>query len=140
MGARTVLSLSIICEGVRDQALVVRFNHGFYRPGHEENVNRTLRKLGVDFIDFRPNWTIVKRLMKESFDRKTDFCWHCHTGVYSFPLRIAVRFNVPLVIWGEPLSELSAYYTYEGDDIEFEDEEKFNMVRNWGLPQRICTE
>lgn len=132
-GKDSTFTLYYLMKEYGIKPLVVRFNHGFYRPGHEENVNRTLRKLGVDFIDFRPNWTIVKRLMKESFDRKTDFCWHCHTGVYSFPLRIAVRFNVPLVIWGEPLSELSAYYTYEGDDIEFEDEEKFNMVRNLGI-------
>lgn len=132
-GKDSTFTLHYLMKEYALKPLVVRFNHGFYRPGHEENVNRTLRKLGVDFIDFRPNWGIVKRLMKESFLRKTDFCWHCHTGVYSFPLRIAVRFDVPLVIWGEPLSELSAYYTYEGDDIEFEDEEKFNMVRNLGI-------
>ncbi len=132
-GKDSTFTLLYLVKEYNIKPLVIRFNHGFCRPGHEENVNRTLRKLGVDFIDFRPNWKIVKRLMQESFARKTDFCWHCHTGIYSYPLRVAVRFDIPLVIWGEPLAELSAYYTYENDDIEFEDEEKFNMVRNLGI-------
>lgn len=113
--------------------LVVRFNHGFMRSTLEENNQRTLKKLGVDVLEFTPNWQIVKRLMLESFKRKTDFCWHCHTGIYSYPLRIAVKFNIPLLFWGEPLADLSAYYDYLNDEIEYEDEKKFNMVRNLGI-------
>lgn len=111
----------------------MRFNHGFMRSNHERNVEKVLKKLGADFINFTPNWKIVKKLMWESFIRKTDFCWHCHTGIYSYPLQIALKFNVPLILWGEPLAEMSAYYTYEDNIIEWEDEEKFNMVRNLGI-------
>ena len=113
--------------------LVVRFNHGFMRTVIDENCSKTFKKLGVDVIDFTPNWTIVKKLMLESFKRKTDFCWHCHTGIYSFPMHIAVKFNVPLVIWGEPQAEITAYYDYLNDEIEYEDEKKFNMIRNLGI-------
>ena len=113
--------------------LVVRFNHGFMRPTLENNNQRTLKKLGVYVLQFTPNWKIVKRLMLESFRRKTDFCWHCHTGIYSYPLRIAVKFNIPLLFWGEPLADVSAYYDYLNDEIEYEDEKKFNMVRNLGI-------
>lgn len=113
--------------------LVVRFNHGFIRSTLEENNQRTLKKLGVDVLEFTPNWKIVKRLMLESFKRKTDFCWHCHSGIYTYPLRIAVKFNIPLLFWGEPLADLSSYYDYLNDEIEYEDEKKFNMVRNLGI-------
>ena len=113
--------------------LVVRFNHGFMRSTLEDNNQRTLKKLGVDVLEFTPNWQIVKRVMLESFKRKTDFCWHCHSGIYTYPLRIAVKFNIPLLFWGEPLADLSAYYDYLNDEIEYEDEKKFNMVRNLGI-------
>lgn len=113
--------------------LVVRFDQMFLRNKHRENIERTLRHLGADFLSFTPNWKIVKRLMKESFIRKTDFCWHCHTGIYSYPLQVALKYKVPLILWGEPLAEMSAYYTYDNDEIEFEDEEKFNMYRNLGI-------
>lgn len=113
--------------------LVVRFNQGFMRPTIAENNQHILKKLGVDVLEFTPNWRIVKKLMLESFLRKTDFCWHCHTGIYSYPLRIAIKFNTPLLFWGEPLAEISAYYDYLNDEIEYEDEKKFNMVRNLGI-------
>ena len=113
--------------------LVVRFNHGFMRDVIYENNTRTFKKLGVDVIDFTPSWKIVKKVMLESFKRKTDFCWHCHTGIYSYPMQVAVKYNIPLVFWGEPQAELTAYYDYENDEIEYEDEKKFNMIRNLGM-------
>ena len=69
--------------------------------------------------------------MFESFNRKTDFCWHCHTGIYSYPIRLAIKLNIPLVIFGEPLAEMSAYYDYS--ETEYEDEEKFDRTRNLGI-------
>lgn len=132
-GKDSTYTLYYLVKEYNLKPLVVRFNHGFMRNKHEAKTARIIKKLGVDFINFTPNWSIVKKLMWESFNRKTDFCWHCHTGIYSYPLQIALKFNVPLILWGEPLAEMSAYYTYEDDIIEWEDEEKFNMYRNLGI-------
>ena len=113
--------------------LVVRFNHGFMRATIEKNCQRTFKKLGVDVLEFSPNWHVVKKLMLESFRRKSDFCWHCHTGIYSYPLRVALMYRVPLIVWGEPQSEITAYYDYLNDEIEYEDDKKFNMLRTLGI-------
>lgn len=113
--------------------LVVQFNHGFMRPNLLENNERTFRKLGVDAISFRPNWKVVKRLMREALVRKGDFCWHCHTGIFSYPMHLAVKFNVPLVFWGEPSSEYTSYYDYRDDEIEEVDETRFNRYVNLGI-------
>jgi len=132
-GKDSTFTLHYLMKEYSIKPLVVRFNHGFYRPLVEENNQNTFKKLGVDFIDFTPNWKIVKLFMIESFLRKTDFCWHCHTGIYSYPIRIAKLFNVPLVIWGETQSEITSYYSYEDNKIEMEDEEKFNKIRTLGI-------
>jgi N-acetyl sugar amidotransferase len=113
--------------------LVVQFNHGFMRPGLLENNERTFKKLGVDVISFTPNWKVVKRLMLEALVRKGDFCWHCHTGIFSYPMHIALKFKVPLVFWGEPSSEYTAYYDYRDDAIEEVDESRFNRFVNLGI-------
>lgn len=113
--------------------LVVQFNHGFMRPTLLENNQRTFKKLGVDVISFTPNWKLVKRLMREALIRKGDFCWHCHTGIFSYPMHIALKFNVPLVFWGEPSSEYTAYYDYKDDEIEEVDETRFNRFVNLGI-------
>ena len=132
-GKDSTFTLLYLMKEYSIKPLVVRFNHGFYRPLIEKNNQRTLKKLGVDFIDFTPNWKIVKLLMMETFNRKTDFCWHCHTGIYSYPVRMAKLFNVPLIIWGETQSEITSYYSYEENKIELEDEEKFNRIRTLGI-------
>lgn len=111
--------------------LVVSFDHGFYRPKTLENRKRVLKKLGVDFLSFTPNWHIVKKLMLESLKRKGDFCWHCHTGIFAYPMQVAVKYNTPLIIWGEPSAEYGGYYSYEED--EEVDEKRFNRFVNLGI-------
>lgn len=113
--------------------LVVRFDHGFMRDKLLENNTRTFKKLGVDVLNFTPNWRVVKRLMLESLRRKGDFCWHCHTGIFSYPMHIATKFQVPLVMWGEPSSEYAHYYDYSDDEIEEVDETRFNRFVNLGI-------
>jgi N-acetyl sugar amidotransferase len=104
--------------------LVVSFDHWFYRPKTLENRSRTFRTLGVDVINFIPNWHIVKKLMLEALIRKGDFCWHCHAGVFAYPMQIAVKFKIPLVIWGEGGGEYEGYFKFE--NLEETDEWKFN--------------
>jgi len=111
--------------------LVVRFDHGFMRPNLEENVKRVTRELGVDILSFRPNWKVVQRLMLQSFLEKGDFCWHCHTGIFSYPMWIALEKKVPLIFWGEPSAEYTAYFTYE--QAEEVDEKRFNRFVNLGI-------
>jgi N-acetyl sugar amidotransferase len=111
--------------------LVVTFDHGFMRPTVEANTTRTIKCLGIDYLRFRPNWKVVQKLMRESLLRKGDFCWHCHTGIFAYPMQIAVKFEVPLVIWGEPSAEYTSYYDYE--DQEEVDERRFNRYVNLGI-------
>ena len=132
-GKDSTFQLYYLMKEYKLKPLVVRFNQGFMRQVTRENNQRTFKKLGVDVLEFTPNWHVVKRLMLESFVRKTDFCWHCHTGIYSYPLRVALTHKVPLVFWGEPQSEITAYYDYLNDEIEYEDDKKFNMLRTLGI-------
>jgi N-acetyl sugar amidotransferase len=104
--------------------LVVTFDHGFFRPRTLENRTRVFRELGVDVLTFTPDWKVVRKLMVESLIRKGDFCWHCHAGVFAYPMEIAVKFRIPLVIWGEGGGEYSGYFKYQ--DLEETDEWKFN--------------
>ena len=111
--------------------LVVRFDHGFMRPTLEDNVTKTMRELGVDFLSFRPNWKVVQKLMLQSFLEKGDFCWHCHTGIFSYPMWIALEKKIPLIFWGEPSAEYTAYFSY--DQAEEVDEKRFNRYVNLGI-------
>ena len=132
-GKDSTFTLHYLMKEYKLKPLVVQFNHGFMRQGLQKNNERTFRKLGVDVISFTPNWQLVKRLMLEALVRKGDFCWHCHTGIYSYPMHVAIQHKVPLLFWGEPSSEYTAYYDYRDDQIEEVDEVKFNRSTNLGI-------
>ncbi len=111
--------------------LVVRFDHGFYRENLENNNEKTLKKLGVDCLNFKSNFKIVKMIMLESLIRRGDFCWHCHVGVTAYPVKIAIEKKIPFLIYGEPSSEYGSFYDYE--DNEILNVEKFNKMTNLGI-------
>jgi N-acetyl sugar amidotransferase len=60
-----------------------------------------LKKLGVDCIEFSPNPTIYKKLAKFGLIELGDFQWPEHIGIFTVPVQIAVKYNIPLIIWGE---------------------------------------
>lgn len=136
-GKDSVFTLLYAVKNLGLRPLVVSFDHGFYRPNLLETRNRVLKNLGVDFLSFAPDWKLVRALMLKSFLEKGDFCWHCHTGIFSYPLWIAIEKNIPLVLWGEPSSEYTSYYDYS--EVELVDEDRFNRIVNLGISaQDMC--
>jgi len=130
-GKDSTWTLYYLIKEYKLKPLVVRFDHGFLRPNLNENTTRVLRNLGADFHTFTPNWKVVQKLMLESFLEKGDFCWHCHTGIFSYPMWVALRYNVPLIFWGEPSAEYTSYFSYESP--EEVDEKRFNRFVNLGI-------
>ena len=130
-GKDSTWTLYYLLREYKIKPLVVQFDHGFFRPNLLENNKRTFRSLGVDVHSFTPNWHVVRKLMLQSFLEKGDFCWHCHTGIFAYPMWVAIRYQVPLVMWGEPSSEYTSYYTYSQP--EEVDEKRFNRFVNLGI-------
>ena len=130
-GKDSVFALWYLVKKKKLKPLVLRFDHNFLRKTVQLNTEKTLNKLGVDFINFKPNFSIVKKMMIESLIRRGDFCWHCHVGITAFPINTAIQKNIPLLFYGEPSAEYSSFYKYE--DIEELNVEKFNKAINLGI-------
>lgn len=130
-GKDSTFTLYYLVKELNLKCLVVRFDHLFMRDKVEENCNKTFKKLGVDVIRFSPNWNVVKKLMYESLLRRGDFCWHCHTGIFAYPMHVSLMTKVPLIFWGEPGAEYSSFYSY--DELEESDERRFNLKINLGI-------
>jgi N-acetyl sugar amidotransferase len=130
-GKDSTFTLYFIVKELKLKPLVVSFDHGFYRPNMILNRNKVVESLGVDLLTFKPNWLLVRRLMLQSLLEKGDFCWHCHTGIFSYPMWIAIEKKISLILWGETSSEYASYYSYE--DNEEVDEDRFNQITNLGI-------
>lgn len=111
--------------------LVVSFDHHLLRPVVLANRETSIKRLGVDFLGFKASWQIIKKMMRVSLERKGDILWYQHTGIFSLPMHMAIKFNIPLVVWGEPSAEYTSYYNYE--EQEEVDERRFNMFVNLGI-------
>ncbi len=57
--------------------------------------------LGVDHMDCSINHFVEKKFMLESFKRFGATAIPMHMAIFNIPLTIAVKFKIPLVVWGE---------------------------------------
>jgi N-acetyl sugar amidotransferase len=57
--------------------------------------------LGVDHIDWQISPKVEGRFMVKTFDRFGSTAIPMHLAIFSMPLRIAVQFDIPLIVWGE---------------------------------------
>lgn len=60
-----------------------------------------IKRLGVDHVDFSPNPIVRAKLNRIGLTEVGDISWAEHVGIFTIPVRAAVQFNVPLLVWGE---------------------------------------
>jgi len=60
-----------------------------------------IKRLGVDYVEFSPNPIVRARLNRIGLTQVGDISWPEHVGIFTIPVRAAVQFNVPLIVWGE---------------------------------------
>ena len=67
--------------------------------------------LGVDHIDFQASPVVERKFMYEALRRYGSHAIPMHMAIFNIPLSIAVRFGIPLVLWGE-----NSAVEYGGED------------------------
>ncbi len=112
-GKDSTFQLHVVTKVYGLRALAVTFSHNWYTETGRYNLENALEKFDVDHVMFTPKRSLVNRLARESLLRIGDSCWHCHAGVGAFPLQIAVRYRIPLLVWGESAADLSGRDDYE---------------------------
>ena len=69
--------------------------------------------LGVDHIDYQVSPKVERKFMRLAFERYGSTAIPMHMALFNIPLKIAVKFEIPLVIWGE-----NSAFEYGGEDDE----------------------
>ena len=60
-----------------------------------------IRKLGVDHIEVNVKPDIRHRINKIALTEVGDISWPEHVLIFTVPVRVAVQYKVPLIVWGE---------------------------------------
>ena len=72
-----------------------------------------LINLGVDHMDFHINPIVEAAFMRKTFELAGSPAIPMHFAIFAIPLTIAIRYDVPLVIWGE-----NSAIEYGGGDVD----------------------
>lgn len=97
----------IIKEVLGLNPLLVTYHGHNYLPVGLENLENLRDVFGVDHIFFTPSKKTIVKLNRLGFRKTGDMNWHAHAGIVTYPVRIAVKHEIPLLIWGEHSLDLT---------------------------------
>ncbi len=119
-GKDSAFQLHVLTRKYGMKPLAVTFSHNWYSKTGWENLWNVLERLDVDHMMYTPKRSLVNRLARKSLPLIGDSCWHCHAGILSFPLLIAVKFDVKLLVFGESPAEFSGRDTFFDQEFKME--------------------
>ncbi len=136
-GKDSMFQAHILTQVYKMKPLAVTFNHNWYSETGWYNLMNLLETFNLDHIMFTPNRDLVNRLAKRSMFMIGDVCWACHSGVWAFPLQVAVKFKIPLIIYGESVAENSGRATYR-EPIKFSREYSLRVSAKKTPEEMVC--
>ncbi len=98
--------------------LLVTYHGNNYLEEGQQNLDAMREAFGVDHIIVRPGTETLKKLNRLSLDKMGDMNWHAHVGIKVVPMQVAVKYNIPLVIWGNVTWNISGMFS-PNDFVEY---------------------
>jgi N-acetyl sugar amidotransferase len=99
--------------------LLVTYNENNETDIGRRNIQRMKDVFGCDYINVTPSVHVLKKMNRIGLRRMGDPDMHAHMGINSVPIQVAVRWGVPLIIWGEHgFMNLGGMHSYK-DMVEY---------------------
>ena len=70
----------------------------------KHNIKNISEEFGCSIISCKPNIRIQKILMRYMFEKYGKPTWYIDRLIYTYPLLMAIKFNTPLLVYGENVS------------------------------------
>jgi len=80
--------------------LLVTYNKHYNTKIGIRNLAYLKTLFGCDLMMMTVSPERVKRITRESLQKRSSMYWHCLAGQTVFPVQIAVKFKIPLIVWG----------------------------------------
>lgn len=101
------------------KVLLVTYHGNNYLPEGEYNLQRMREVFDCDHLIMRPSVDALVKMNRVGFKLQGDMNWHAHCGIFTVPIQAAVRYKVPLILWGEHgFLDLGGMYSLN-DFVEF---------------------
>lgn len=60
-----------------------------------------IKSLGVDYLELTTNRVVRRKLNRIGLMQVGDISWPEHVSIFTVPVRAAVQYKIPLIVWGE---------------------------------------
>lgn len=117
-GKDSYFQTHMIVSEYKLKPLLVTYHGNNYLPEGDYNRDRMRHVFDADHLVFGPSVEVLKRLNRIAFRKMGDMNWHNHAGITTYPIHVAVRFEIPLLIWGEVSRDISGMFGPD-DYVEF---------------------
>lgn len=138
-GKDSAFQLHVLTQVYGMKPLAVTHSHNWWSETGWYNLQNVLETFNVDHIIFTSNRSLINRMAKRSVEMIGDVSWHDHAGLGSVPMNIAVRFKIPLLIWGESIAENSGRATYYDPVHTWDREYHIKQSAQKGIDEMIDT-
>jgi N-acetyl sugar amidotransferase len=92
--------------------LLVTYHGNNYLPVGLRNLKNLRERFGCDHIFYSPSVEALKKLNRLCFRMMGDMNWHAHCGIFTYPVQMAVKMRIPLIVWGEHgFTDLAGMYS-----------------------------
>ena len=79
----------------------------------KHNLKNISEEFGCPIISLKPDIKAQKKLMRYTFEKYGKPTWFIDRLIYTYPMHMALKFNTPLLVYGENVS-----FEYGGSDYE----------------------
>ena len=102
----------LVTQVFKLRPLLVTYHGNNYLPVGLRNLRNLRERFGCDHIFFSPNVEALKKLNRLCFRMMGDMNWHAHCGIFTYPVQMAVKMRIPLIVWGEHgFTDLAGMYS-----------------------------
>jgi N-acetyl sugar amidotransferase len=104
--------------------LLVSFEPSWPTEIGKKNLDNLKNNFNSDLIQLKKNLEVYKKLARIGFEIVGDHEWPNHVGIYTWPLKMAAKLDINLILYGEPQGLIGQGRTQKLREIE-------TIDRNW---------
>ena len=100
-GKDSTFQLYVMKELMKMNPLLLNVHNFAWSQTGLHNFNNLSETFGCDTISIHLNRKIAKKMFWKGLVKLGSPAWYWDLAVYAFPLRMAINYNIPLIVYGE---------------------------------------
>lgn len=81
--------------------LLVNVSNFSWTKAGLHNFNNITEAFGCDMISLHLNRKVAKKMLRKGLEKFGQPTWYWDRAVYVYPIRMAIKLNIPLIVYGE---------------------------------------